>query len=123
MWNSRPVRILWHSFNWLTRIAIVGAVAGMILLALSIIGLRYWFLPDIEQYHEQITQSLSRAIGRTVTIEKIAGDWQGLRPRLSLVNLSMLDEKAAGPGVAACKCERVMVVFALGGIAFCQSGD
>jgi uncharacterized protein (TIGR02099 family) len=91
MWNSRPVRILWHSFNWLTRVAIVCAVAGLLVLAFGIIGLRYWLLPGIEQYHDKITQSLTQSLGRTVTIEKISGDWQGLRPRLSLVNLSVLD--------------------------------
>lgn len=93
MWNSRPVRILWHSFGWLTRLAIVAALAGMVLLAVSIIGLRYWLLPDIERYHEQITRSLTQSLGRTVTIEHISGDWQGLRPRLGLTNLSILDER------------------------------
>lgn len=93
MWNSRPVRLLWHSFNWLTRIAIVLATTVGVLLAIGIIVLRYWLLPDIEQSHEKITSSISRAIGRTVTIEKIAGDWQGLRPRLSLTKLSILDDQ------------------------------
>lgn len=91
MWNSRPIRLLWNSFNWLTRLAIVCAATLLALLALSIIMLRYWLLPDIEQYHAKITDSLTHAIGRPVTIEKIAGDWDGLRPRLSLVNLNMLD--------------------------------
>jgi uncharacterized protein (TIGR02099 family) len=93
MLNSRPVRLLWHSFNWLTRITLVCAAAGAIMLALGIIVLRYWLLPDIEQYHEKITTSITRAIGRPVTIEKIAGDWQGLRPSLSLVNLAILDDQ------------------------------
>lgn len=92
MWNSRPVRILWHSFNWLTRVAIVVAVLGAALLALSIIGLRYWLLPNIEHYHEQIISSVSHNLGRPVSIEKISGDWQGLRPRLALENLSVLDQ-------------------------------
>jgi len=92
MWNSRPVRILWHSFNWLTRVSIVVVVLGAALLALSIIGLRYWLLPNIERYHEQIISSVSHSLGRTVTIEKISGDWQGLRPRLALENLSVLDQ-------------------------------
>ncbi len=91
MWNSRPVRILWHSFNWLTRVAIICAATMGVMLAIGIIALRYWLLPDIEQYHEKITASLTRAIGRPVTIEKISADWQGLNPRLSLVNLKMLD--------------------------------
>ncbi|NNM79870.1 MAG: TIGR02099 family protein [Gallionella sp.] len=93
MWNSRPIRLLWHSFNWLTRIAIVCAMTGLMLVALGIVALRYWLLPDIEQYHEKITTALTRVIGRSVTIDKIQADWQGLNPRLNLVNLSMLDEQ------------------------------
>lgn len=92
MWNSRPVRILWHSFNWLTRVVIVVVVLGATLSALSIIGLRYWLLPNIERYHEQIISSVSHHLGRTVTVENISGDWQGLRPRLALKNLSVLDQ-------------------------------
>lgn len=93
MWNSRPVRILWHSFNWLTRVAIICVGTLALIMAFGIIALRYWLLPGIEQYHEKITASLTQAIGRPVTIEKIAGDWQGLNPRLSLVNFSVLDEQ------------------------------
>ncbi|MDD4979264.1 MAG: YhdP family protein [Gallionella sp.] len=92
MWNSRPVRILWHSFNWLTRVAIVASFVGVLLLAVSIIGLRYWLLPNIERYHDQIISSVSKSIGRTVTIDKISGDWQGIRPRLGMENLSILDQ-------------------------------
>lgn len=93
MWNSRPVRILWHSFSWLTRVFILATVVAAMLLAFSIMGLRYWLLPNIERYHEQITSALTNSLGRTVYIEKISGDWQGLRPRLDMKNLSILDEQ------------------------------
>ncbi len=92
MWNSRPVRLLWHSFNWLTRVAIIAVTIAALAMAAGIIILRYWVLPDIEQYHEQITASLSRTIGRPVTIDKIAGDWQGYSPRLSMANMAILDD-------------------------------
>ncbi|MDH2918374.1 MAG: YhdP family protein [Sideroxydans sp.] len=91
MWHSRPVRIIWHSFNWLTRIAIVLAVSALLLLAASILLLRYWLLPNIEQYHSTITQQLSLLMARPVTIEKISADWQGLRPRLTLLKFTVLD--------------------------------
>ncbi len=91
MWNSRPVRLLWHSFNWLTRVTIIVVTIAAMAMAVGIIILRYWVLPDIEQYHEQISASLSRTIGRPVTIGKIAGDWHGYSPRLSMVNLAILD--------------------------------
>ena len=64
-----------------------------VLTALAIILLRYWILPDVEQYHDNITSSFSEAIGNTITIGKIEGDWQGLHPRLSFTDVRILDEK------------------------------
>jgi uncharacterized protein (TIGR02099 family) len=93
MWNSRPVRLLWHSFNWLTRAVILAIASVLLVFALLIVLLRYWLLPNIEQYHQPITAALSEVLGRPTTIATIAGDWQGLRPRLSLANLTILDDQ------------------------------
>lgn len=88
-----PVRLLWHSFNWLTRFAIVALSTIAVLFAIIIIALRYWLLPDIEQYHDSITSSLSAAIGNPVTIGRISGDWQGLHPRLDFSDVRILDQQ------------------------------
>ncbi len=93
MLNSLPVRLLWHSLNWLTRLTIVASAVMAVLIALSIIVLRYWLLPDIEQYHDRITASLATAIGNPVAIGKIEGDWQGFRPRLNFSDVRILDEQ------------------------------
>lgn len=91
MLHSRPVRLLSHSFNRLSRIVIVLAVGCLLLIAVSILLLRYWLLPNIEQYHAQITAQVSQVIARPVTIATISADWQGLRPRLNLVDFTVLD--------------------------------
>lgn len=93
MLNSLPVRLLWHSLNWLTRLAIVASAVTAVLIAVAIIVLRYWLLPDIERYHDQITMSLSTAIGNPVSIARIEGDWQGFQPRLNFRDVRILDEK------------------------------
>lgn len=93
MLNSLPVRLLWRSLNWLTRLVIVASAAMAVLIALAIIVLRYWLLPDIGQYHDKITASLASAIGNPVTIGKIEGDWQGLQPRLNFTDVRILDEQ------------------------------
>lgn len=93
MLNSRPVRLLWHSLNWLTRITIVMTATAAVLCAIIIMVLRYWLLPDIEQFHGRITSSLTAAMGNPVTIEKIKGDWDGLHPHLSFTDVRILDEK------------------------------
>ena len=93
MLNSLAIRLLWHSLHWLARLAIAAAAALAVLIALTIIGLRYYVLPDIEQYHDRITASLASAIGSPVTIGKIDGDWQGLQPRLNFTEVRILDER------------------------------
>lgn len=93
MLNSLPVRLLWHSLNWLTRIAIVASGVLAVLMAIIIIVSRYWLMPDVGQYHDRIVASLSTAIGSPVTIDKIEGDWRGLRPRLNLSGVRILDER------------------------------
>lgn len=62
-------------------------------MALAIIVLRYWLLPDIEHYHDKITSSLSAAIGNPVSIARIEGDWQGFQPRLDFTDVRILDER------------------------------
>ena len=93
MLNSLPVRLLWRSLNHLTRLTLI--ISGIIgvLCAIIIIVLRYWLLPDIEQFHDRITTSMSAEIGNPVTIGKIEGDWQGLHPHLSLVDVRILDQE------------------------------
>jgi uncharacterized protein YhdP len=93
MLNYFPARLFGHSLNWLTRLAIVVSAVAAVLIALVIILLRYWLLPDIEQYHDRITSSLSGAMGNPVTIGKIRGDWQGFLPHLNFTDVRILDEQ------------------------------
>ena len=93
MFNSFSVRLLGHSLNWLMRLAIVVSAVAAVLFALAIIVLRYWLLPDIEQYHDRITASLAGAIGNPVAIGKIQGDWRGFLPYLNFTDVRILDEQ------------------------------
>lgn len=93
MLNSLPVRVIWRSLNWLTRLAIAASVTLAMLVALAILLLRYWLLPNVGQYHEQIAASLSKAIGNPVVVGRIEGDWMGFRPRLSFTDVRILDEQ------------------------------
>jgi len=93
MLNIFPVRLLWHSFNWLTRLTIEVLSAIAILAAVFVIVLRYSILPSIEQYHGEITDSFSTAIGHPVTIGSIEGDWRGVEPRLRLSDVHILNDR------------------------------
>jgi len=93
MLNSLPVRLIWHSFNWLSRLIVVALAVSAVLLAFSIMSLRYWLLPNIENYHDNITSSLSAAMGSPVTVGKIQGEWRGFMPRLKLTDVRILDDR------------------------------
>lgn len=57
-----------------------------------LLALRYWFLPNIENYRDSIAEAASRAAGQRITIGKIIADWEGLRPHLSLDNVQVFDQ-------------------------------
>ncbi len=61
------------------------------LFAVVVLTLRYWVLPHVDEYREQIVDGLSRAIHQRLQIGRIEGDWDGYRPRLILREVSLLD--------------------------------
>ena len=61
------------------------------LVALAFLGLRYWVLPNVERFREDIISAVTAAAGRPVTVERISADWRGLRPQLEFVNVRVFD--------------------------------
>ncbi len=83
----------WRGMGRATRFAfellLLLAIAGALLL----LTLRYRILPDIERYHDQITAAASASIGQPLTVGRIEADWDGLRPRLLLSDVKILDRQ------------------------------
>ena len=83
----------WRGMGKLTRLALeiflLFAIAGALLL----LTLRYRILPDIERYHDQITAAASATIGQPLIVGRIEADWDGLRPRLLLSDVKILDKQ------------------------------
>ncbi len=75
----------------------------MLLAAITVLALRYFILPNIESYREDIAQSVSKAAGQLVTIGKLTADWDGMRPRLNLGDVVVYDRV----GRAALTLQRV----------------
>lgn len=86
-----PFRLFKHSCNWLMRATFMVCAAVVILAAIMVLVMRYWLLPDIERYHNEITTTLASAIGNPVTIGKIEGEWRGLQPSVKLTDFRILD--------------------------------
>lgn len=57
------------------------------------LSLRYWFLPHIEDYREDLVAAVTKAVGLPVRIGAIATDWQGLRPRISIADVRVYDKE------------------------------
>jgi uncharacterized protein YhdP len=84
------------------RLAAGAAAFLLVSFLLAVLWLRYWGLPNIDRYRDDIVASISRASGMTVTAQRIRGGWNGLRPYVSLDGFAMSDKR----GKAALAFER-----------------
>jgi len=69
---------------------VVVVAACFVLLVLL---LRYWLLPDIERYREDIALAISQASGQSVTIGGISAEWEGLHPYMMLRMIQVHDDE------------------------------
>lgn len=69
--------------HWLGRAALVLYV----LLVIVVLGVRYWLLPQIDQWRTPFEQALSAATDSEVQIGRLSAQWQGLLPQLQIDDL------------------------------------
>lgn len=81
------------SLLWTYRAALTALWLMIIALSLSILALRYLVLPNIENYKDDIAQSISQTAGRKVTIGNIEASWSGMNPHLSLRQVAIYDTR------------------------------
>ncbi|HUF81196.1 MAG TPA: DUF3971 domain-containing protein, partial [Burkholderiales bacterium] len=79
---------------WIYRVLTGFLLAAGLAFAAIVISLRYWILPNIEDYRDDIARIVSARAGQKVTVEKLQANWEGLRPHLKLQNITVYD--AAG---------------------------
>ena len=91
--RRRAARALKHGSLWIYRLSLYSLLAGVLLVATALLGVRYLLLPNIDQYTLQISQALSRAAKQRIEIGAIRGDWDGLRPRLELQDVRLYDRQ------------------------------
>ncbi len=82
-------RVLKHSSYWAYRLVIWTALVAGVVGLVAVIGLRFFLLPQIDKYREPIVRSVSHAIGQTVEMGRITGDWRGLRPALTFFDVQV----------------------------------
>lgn len=88
---ANKLRWLGFSSLWAYRVLTWSVLVAGLAFAAAVIVLRYWVLPDIENYREDIARIVSERARQKVTIEKIQADWDGLRPQLRLENVTVHD--------------------------------
>jgi uncharacterized protein (TIGR02099 family) len=61
------------------------------LFAALVLALRFWLLPNIERYREDIVAAVSQATGLPVRVGAIEAGWLGLRPHVTLLDVRISD--------------------------------
>ena len=61
--------------------------------AALVLALRFWLLPDIERYRDDIVAAVSRTVGQPVRIGGIEAGWLGLNPRIDLTDVRIQDRE------------------------------
>lgn len=79
--------------GWAWRALLGATVLLTVLAAVAVLVLRYWVLPDLGRYREDLAAALSRAVGQPISIGGLEGDWQGVWPRLTLKEVTVRDHQ------------------------------
>ncbi|CAN5310944.1 YhdP family protein [soil metagenome] len=98
--------------RWVVRLAVLGYA----LFAIALLSLRFVVLPGIDQQRPAIERRLSSALERPVRFESIAGDWDGLRPRLTIRGIEVgaaVGDPATGSAGGSVAPLRIPVVDAV----------
>lgn len=65
----------------------------IIVVAVSVLTLRWFVLPNVQNYKDDIARNISEAAGQQVTIGGIKAGWDGMRPYLDLREIVVHDAK------------------------------
>lgn len=94
--SPRPaLRLAKHGTLWLYRVVTAALLVVALVLGGSVLLLRYWILPNIDEYREEIAGAISRAAHQRITIGAVEGRWVGFRPRLVIRDLRVYDRSDA----------------------------
>jgi uncharacterized protein YhdP len=76
--------------RWLDVIEVLAWIAFFV-LALGFLALRYWVLPSVEKYREDIVAQVSKGTGLKISVGAIEPDWRGFLPRLVIADVRIYD--------------------------------
>jgi len=79
--------------HYLARFAGWCGLFSILLASTVLLTLRYWILPNISEYREEIVTVISRTAKQTIRIDGIKANWDGLRPHLLMHGVHVLDNR------------------------------
>ncbi|MBI0416040.1 MAG: hypothetical protein ITD38_04445, partial [Nitrosospira sp.] len=79
--------------GFLSRLLIPLLLAIVVCTSLSLLILRYWLLPDVERYREDIAFAITQASGQRVTIGQMSADWDELHPHFTMGTVQVYDKE------------------------------
>lgn len=81
------------SLFWIYQAALIALWLIIIIFASSVLTLRYFVLPHIDDYKNKIALSVGEAVGQKITIGDIDAGWNGLNPHFSLRKVELYDKQ------------------------------
>lgn len=79
------------SILWTFKAAFYLLATAILLIAAAAAALQFYFLPNIDQYKNQIDNQLTAQLGQQVNIGDIRSDWDGINPSLYVRKIEIFD--------------------------------
>lgn len=76
---------------WVGRAIAILLTLAIVIAAGAVLAVRYWLLPNVDDFRDRVAQAISEAANQRVTIGALRGEWAGLRPRLAIHDLRIYD--------------------------------
>jgi uncharacterized protein (TIGR02099 family) len=104
-----PERLRWLRVSslWAYRILTALVLAIGLTFAGLVLGLRYWVLPKVESYRDDIARIVTERARQKVTIGSISAHWDGLRPQLVLEQVTVYD-RAGRPALELARIDNTL---------------
>ena len=84
-----------RALEWSVRALAWAALAAYFVFCGSLISLRWWWMPHMDNWRGQIEARASAMLKQQVTIGRIESSWQGINPRLQLTDVQLHNASGA----------------------------
>ena len=83
----------------LRRVLLYLLLALYLSLVLLVSAIRFWIIPNLEQWHVPLEKVLSHALGAPLAFDQVAGEWKGLRARIQVDNVRIVQDDDEAPAL------------------------